>query len=230
LPFPEFDQDYEFVALRHPDEYAITEGRVVSSRGIDIAPDNYPEVFEEEHVEHSTSLHSRIRERGAYHVGPLARYNLNFDRLPLVAQEAALAAGLGENCRNPFRSIIVRAVELVFACHEALHLIDQYEKPPAPWVEAIPRAGTGHGVSEAPRGLLYHRYTLDADGLITSACIVPPTSQNQKIIEDDLRRFVEKNLHLPQDRLTWKCEQVIRNYDPCISCSCHFLRLEINRS
>ncbi len=230
LPFPEFEQDYEFVALRHPDEYPITEGRVVSSRGIDIVPDDYPGVFEEEHVEHSTSLHSRIRERGAYHVGPLARYNLNFDRLPSVAREAALSAGLGETCRNPFRSIIVRAVELVFACHEALRLIEQYEKPSAPYVEAIPRAGTGHGVSEAPRWLLYHRYTLDAEGLITSACIVPPTSQNQKIIENDLRCFVEKNLHLPQDRLTWKCEQVVRNYDPCISCSCHFLKLEINRS
>jgi len=230
LSYPDFEQEYEFVSTRHPEEYPMNEGRIVSSGGIDIPVADFLKYFEEEHVEHSTSLHSRIIERGADHVGPMARYNLNFDRLPDIAREAALKAGLTEHCSNPFKSILVRAVEVVFAYHEALRIIDQYEKPAAPCIEVVPTAGVGHWATEAPRGMLYHRYTLDDVGAITSATIVPPTSQNQKVVESDLRDFVQKNLHLSQERLTWQCEQVVRNYDPCISCSCHFLKLKMERS
>jgi len=229
FPFPDFEQDYEFVALRHPDEYAITEGRLVSNKGLDIDIGEYDEHFVEEHVQHSTSLHSRLKERGPYFAGPLARYNLNFDKLSPLAQQAAREAGLGPVCRNPFQSIIVRSVEILYACDEALRIIEEYEMPDKPAVEVRPRAGTGFGCTEAPRGILYHRYTIDIDGIILDAKIVPPTSQNQKTIEDDVDHFVRQNVTLPEDKLTWMCEQAIRNYDPCISCATHFLRLHIER-
>ncbi len=225
--YPDLEMDYEFVAMRHPDEYPFNEGRLISNKGIDIDIAEFDDHFLEEHVQHSTSLHARIRRRGAYHVGPLARYSLNFDKLPEVAQNAAREAGLEETCCNPFKSIIVRAVETVYACDEALRLIDQYEKPKKPSVEITPRAGIGYGCSEAPRGICWHRYELDENGTILDARIVPPTSQNQAQIEKDLRSFVEKNIDLPRDQLQWQCEQAVRNYDPCISCSCHFLKLNI---
>ena len=227
LPFPEFEQDYEFVALRHPNEYPFNEGRLVSNKGLDIAINEYDNHFVEEHVQHSNALHSVLKERGAYFVGPLARYNLNFDKLSPLVQEAARAAGLGPVCRNPFQSIVVRSVEVLYACDEALRIIDGYEVPEHPAVEVMPRAATGYGCSEAPRGILYHRYSIDDQGTILEAKIVPPTSQNQKTIENDLRHLVPRYLDLSRRQLTWQCEQAIRNYDPCISCATHFLRLEI---
>jgi sulfhydrogenase subunit alpha len=230
FPFPDFEQDYEFVALRHPREYPLNEGRIVSSKGLDLPASEYEERFREEHVPHSNALHSVIRGRGSYHVGPLARYSLNFDRLPAVAQDAARAAGLGPVCLNPFRSVIVRAVEVLFACDEALRIVEAYEPPDRAAVEVVPRASTGYGCTEAPRGILYHRYCLDAEGLIREAKIVPPTAQNQKTIENDLWRFVPEHLDLPREELTWRCEQAVRNYDPCISCATHFLRLEVEET
>jgi sulfhydrogenase subunit alpha len=229
LKFPDFEQDYEFVSVSHEKEYAINEGRIISSKGIDIPVTDFLNVFEERHVSHSTSLHAAVKERGAYHVGPIARYNLNFGKLTPLAQKSAAEAGLGLECKNPFKSIIIRAVELVFACEEALSIIDHYEMPDQPFIEIFPKAGTGHGATEAPRGLLYHRYEIDDDGIIKTARIVAPTSQNQKVIENDLAAFVPLNLNLPHDALSWQCEQVVRNYDPCISCSCHFLKLHVER-
>ncbi len=229
LEFPDFEQDYEFVALRHPNEYPFNEGRLVSNKGLDIAIREYEEHFVEEHVEHSNALHSVIKGRGNYFVGPLARYNLNFDRLPRSVQQAAKEAGLGPVCKNPFQSIIVRAVETLYACEEALRIISEYEMPEKPYVEVRPQAGVGCGCTEAPRGILYHRYRIDDQGVILDAKIVPPTSQNQKTIESDLWHFVPKNINLSKEQLTWKCEQAIRNYDPCISCATHFLKVEIER-
>jgi len=229
LPFPDYEHDYEFVALRHPQEYPIIEGRLVSTRGLDIAVREYDHHFVEEHIPYSNALHSRLRARGAYLVGPLARYNLNFDRLPASVQEAAREAGLGPVCRNPFQSIVVRSVEVLYACEEALRLIDLYEPPQQPFVDVPPRAGTGYGCTEAPRGILYHRYTIDAAGVITEAKIVPPTAQNQKAMEEDLRAFVAPRVDLDHATLTWQCEQAIRNYDPCISCATHFLTLRVDR-
>lgn len=165
----------------------------------------------------------------AYLVGPLARYALNAERLSPLAREAAQAAGLGAACRNPFQSIVVRAVETLWACDEALHIIETYEPPDRPCVEIAPRAATGYAWTEAPRGMLYHRYRIDGEGTIVDARIVPPTSQNQKTIEDDLARFVASRLDLPQEQLRWQCEQAIRNYDPCISCATHFLSLRVER-
>jgi coenzyme F420-reducing hydrogenase alpha subunit len=229
LDFPDFEQDYEFVSLRHPDEYPFNEGRIVSNRGLDIAANEFDEHVIEEQAPYSNALHSTLKGRGAYLAGPLARYNLNFDKLSPLAREAAREAGLSSECRNPFRSIIVRSVEVLYACDEALRIIDEYEAPDRAAVEIVPRAGVGYGCTEAPRGLLYHRYRIDEQGLITDAKIVPPTSQNQKRIETDLRQFVSGRIDLPKEQLTWRCEQAVRNYDPCISCATHFLRLEIER-
>ena len=226
---PDFDQDYEFVALRHPSEYPFNEGRLVSNTGLDIAIHDYDEHFVEEHVARSNALHSVLTGRGAYFVGPMARYSLNFDRLSPLARQAARDAHLSPVCRNPFQSIVVRAVEVVYAVDEALRIIAAYEAPAHPAVRAEAREGSGFGCTEAPRGILFHRYRLNADGTIADAKIVPPTSQNQKAIENDLLRFVERHLHLSKDTLTWKCEQAVRNYDPCISCATHFLRLQLDR-
>ncbi len=229
LPFPDFERDYEFVALRHSEEYPFNEGRLVSNKGLDIAVREYDNHFAEEHVRHSNALHSVQKDRGAYFVGPLARFNLNFDRLSHLAQEAAREAGLGSGCRNPFQSIIVRSIETVHACDEALRIIEEFEMPEKPAVDIEPRAGTGYACTEAPRGILYHRYRVDDEGRILDAKIVPPTSQNQKTIEDDLWQFVPQHLDLEEEELTWQCEQAIRNYDPCISCATHFLKLEVDR-
>jgi len=228
--FPDFEQDYEFISLSHSQEYPFNEGRIVSNRGLDVDASEYEENFTEQQVQHSNALHSVLRGGDSYMVGPMARFNLNFDKLPEVARQAAQDCGLQLPCRNPFRSIVVRAIELVFACHEALRVIHEYEPPPRPRAQTLARASTGQAATEAPRGLLYHRYEIDQDGLITSAKIVPPTSQNQRRIEHDLRQFVSQVATRPTEEITWKCEQAVRNYDPCISCATHFLRMHIERN
>ncbi|MFZ5449677.1 MAG: Ni/Fe hydrogenase subunit alpha [Thermodesulfobacteriota bacterium] len=227
LNFPEFERDYEFVALRHGGEYPFNEGRVVSNKGLNIDIQDYEQHFVEDHVSYSNALHSTLKERGAYFVGPLARYNLNFDLLTPLAQEAAREAGLGPVCRNPFKSIIVRAVETLFAVEEALAIIEAYERPDEPATPVSPRAAVGWGATEAPRGMIYHRYCIDDNGIIQEAKIVPPTSQNQGTIEGDLFHFVSQRLTLPEEELTWQCEQLVRNYDPCISCATHFLKVNL---
>lgn len=228
--FPDFDHDYQFVSLRADGEYPIIGGRIVSSRGLDIGAAGYDEHFTELHVRHSTALHSLLRDGGTYLVGPMARYSLNADRLPASVTEAARAAGQGPTCTNPFRSIIVRALEMLYACDEALRLIDGYEAPDPPWIDVPPREATGYGCTEAPRGMLYHRYRISADGTIADAKIVPPTSQNQRVIEADLGAFVAGRLGLPHDQLTRECEQAVRSYDPCISCAAHFLDLRVHQT
>lgn len=230
FPFVDFEQDYEFVALSRPDEYAVVDGRIVSNRGLDLAVQEWGDHFEERHVEWSNALYAVTKARGSFMTGPCARYSLGFDKLHPVAQRAAREAGLGPVCTNPFKSIIVRSVELVQACEEALRIIDRYEPPVPPAVETTPRAGVGHGASEAPRGICYHRYGFDDQGKILDCRIVSPTSQNQLRIEEDLWSYVPAHAHLPDDELQWQLEQAIRNYDPCISCATHFLDLTIERA
>jgi len=227
--FPDYEYDYTCVSMRHPDEYAIQDGGIVSNRGLDITVSEFPNHFLEEHVAHSNALHGMTKDGGAYLVGPLARYNNNFAQLSKLAKATAKDAGLAATCINPFQSIVVRMIETLYACEEALRIAQSYEEPDASCVKVKPRAGTGHGCTEAPRGICYHRYKIDADGLIENATIVPPTAQNQKQIEIDLRGVVERNMQLADEKLKWRCEQTIRNYDPCISCATHFLKLNINR-
>jgi coenzyme F420-reducing hydrogenase alpha subunit len=227
--FPDCERDYDLVSLGDAGEYPFNAGRVVSNKGLSIAPQEYDAHFEEYHVKRSNALHSRHVGSGAYLTGPLARYSLNSALLSPLAQQAAKEAGLGPTCNNPFRSIVIRAVEVVYALDEALRVIDAYQPPDRPFIEAPLRAGKGYACTEAPRGLLYHRYELAEDGTILDAKIVPPTSQNLPSIEDDLRSFAPGWLHEDNDRLRHLCEQTIRNHDPCISCATHFLKVDVVR-
>jgi coenzyme F420-reducing hydrogenase alpha subunit len=227
--FPEFEPDYEFVALQHPSEYPMNEGRLVSNKGLNIPISEFYNRIAEIHKPHSTALHSTIKERENYFVGPLARYNLNFDKLTPRIQAVARDIGLESFCGNPFQSIIIRSLEVLYAAQEALRIIETEEISSQPVIEYTVKPGIGHGCTEAPRGICYHRYQLDEQGDILDAKIVPPTSQNQSTIEKDLWQFVEEHIDLPEEQLRQQSEQVIRNYDPCISCSTHFLKLDVER-
>lgn len=221
LTFPDFQQEYVFLALHHPDSYALLEGRLRSSSGTDLAIDDFEGFIEEEQVGHSTALHAHRRDQGAYVVGPLARFNLNFGQLLPMARAAARSAGLRPVLTNPFKSIVVRSVEIVQACEEALNILEGYETAGPGNAVVRPYATTGTGCTEAPRGLCWHRYRLDAGGYVVDARIVPPTAQNLKVIERDLGMLAQKYRDLSADQLKLKCEQLVRCYDPCISCACH---------
>ena len=230
LPLPDDQQDFVSVSLRHAHEYPMFSGRIISSDGLDIAPEEYEQHFEERHEAHSTALYSYLHG-GDYLVGPLARLNLNLDRLPRPVAEALAKTGIEFPSRNMFHSIVARAAEMLLALHEAIGLLRDYQVPEQSKVEVTPKAGIGYGISEAPRGILWHRYEFDENGLVRNARIVPPTSQNQARIEDDLQRSLQAfGLDHDDDALRLRCEMVIRNYDPCISCATHFLRLNTERS
>lgn len=226
--FPDLELDHELLALTDSQRYAIENGSIARSAGPTFSVEQFSDHVVESQVPYSTALHATL-DGGRYLTGPLARYSLNSAALSPVARQAAADAGLGGECRNPFRSIIVRAVEVVYAIEEALRIVAEYQRPPRPFVEVPARAGVGHGVSEAPRGLLYHRYEIGADGLIRAVTIIPPTSQNQAAIEYDMAQLVTANVLLDDATLTSLCERAIRNYDPCISCSAHFLTLTVER-
>lgn len=229
LPVPEDPQSFVSVALRHPDEYPLNEGRLVSSDGLDIGIDDYEAHFQEHHMPHSTALHSLLHGR-PYLVGPLARLNLNLDHLPGQALQVLESTGLAWPSRNMYHSIVARAVEIHYVLLEAIRLLEQYQAPVAPRVDITPAAGVGFGCTEAPRGILWHRYEVDVDGRILAARIVPPTSQNQARIEADLQASLTAlGLDSDDKALRLRAETVIRNYDPCISCATHFLDLRVDR-
>ena len=207
----------------------MNEGRLVSSGGLNINISNYRDHFEESHVSHSTALHSSL-EGKPYLVGPLARLNLNEDKLPVQVQEVLTATAIRFPSQNMFHSIVARAVEIYTALLEAIRMLETYELPANSHVEVSPKAGEGFGCTEAPRGILWQRYQFDAKGNVLEAEIVPPTSQNQARMEEDLRTSLESfGLDKDDSALRLHGETVIRNYDPCISCSTHFLELKVHR-
>lgn len=230
LKLPEFNPNYECVALSHPREYPMNAGHIVSSAGLDIPVREFEQVFLEMHVAHSTALHSVRAEHGSsYLVGPLARINLNYNHLSPVARQAADESGVTWPCSNPYAGIVARAVELVMACEESLRLIDVYKEPEPPSLPYTVRAAEGCAATEAPRGLLYHRYRINDEGLVQTARIVPPTAQNYRRMEDDLRLLIPGILERTDAEVVDACEKLVRNYDPCISCSTHALKLRITR-
>jgi coenzyme F420-reducing hydrogenase alpha subunit len=228
--FPALEEEHDYLSLWHPDEYPLNEGRVRSTAGLDVDVAELEDHIREVQVEHSHALHGHLVDGRPYAVGPLARYNVCFHQLTPRVRALAVELGVVPPVRNPFRSIVVRALESLYAAEEALRIIGSYRTPDRSHVDVPARAGIGHAVTEAPRGMLYHRYEIADDGSVLSARIVPPTAQVQPVIEDDLRRFAADHLDLDDGELQWRCEQVIRNYDPCISCATHFLRLDIERS
>ncbi|MEJ2105728.1 MAG: Ni/Fe hydrogenase subunit alpha [Acidiferrobacteraceae bacterium] len=227
---PQVEQVFTTVALRHENEYPMNEGRIVSSAGLDIAVDEYETHFAEHQEPHSTALHSLL-EGEPYLVGPLARLNLNLDRLPHAVRTVLEETGIRFPSHNMYHSVVARAVEILLAVHEAIAILESYEETTTPAVEVHTKAGTGYGCTEAPRGILWHRYDLDSKGLVTAARIVPPTSQNQARIEEDLRLSLQAfGLDRDNDTLRQRGEMAIRNYDPCISCATHFLDLRVRRT
>jgi len=227
--FPDLAIDYEFVSLKNSNEYPFNEGSIHSNKGLSIEVRDYEKHFQEQHVEHSTALHSIRVGHGSYLTGPMARFSKHFDLLSNDTQQAASEFNVDVACVNPYRSIQIRTLEVMYAIDEALRIIKIYDDRLAPSVEVAPRAGTGYAATEAPRGTLYHKFEMNNDGTIKTVKIVPPTSQNQKRIEDDLRRVITDNIDLAEDKLTHLCEQTIRNYDPCISCATHFLKMTLHR-
>lgn len=229
LNLPEDTQDFVSVALHHNDEYPFNEGRLISDNGLDIAINEFESHFKEMQVDHSTALHCLL-DGQPYLVGPLARLNLNADQLP--DEVKAVMRGLKTQfpSKNMFHSIIARAIEIQFTLIEAEQLLSQYERTDEPCMKFEPKSGTGYGCSEAPRGILWHRYDMDETGCVKKAVIVPPTSQNQPRIEQDLKTsLINFGLDNKKQQLQLHAEKVIRNYDPCISCATHFLNLNLIR-
>lgn len=226
--FPDFTPAYTYVALRHPDEYPFNEGQIAASNGLEISADEFERHFVEHQVAYSNALHCTL-QGSPYLVGPLARLNLNHDHLTPLARQVLADMRLALPLQNPFHGIIARSVEILYALEESLRLIERYQPPAMPTAPFTVRPGIGMACTEAPRGILYHRYQVDEDGVIREAKIVPPTSQNQSRIEQDLRLFMPRLLSLPDQEAALACERVIRCYDPCISCATHFLSLEIQR-
>ena len=229
IPFPDLERDYEFVSLSPPNEYPMNFGRIRSNKGIDIDQEEYLNVIEEKHVAHSNALHAFVKGRGNFMVGPLARLNLNSEKLHQRALDL-----LPKVCKfikkelpwkNNFHSLLARGIETVHALALSYDILKNYTVPPRSCVPCIPRAGVGAHGTEAPRGICWHQYRTEADGTIASARIIPPTSQNQATIEDDLAALAPQLIDLPDEQAALRCEHMIRNYDPCISCSVHFLRL-----
>lgn len=229
LNLTDIEQDFTCVALHHPHEYPMNEGRIIASNGLAIDISDYQQHFTESQVAHSTALHSTLHGT-PYLVGPLARLNLNHRQIPAHILALAEHAGIRFPSRNMFHSIVARAIEIGYALEEAIRLLDAYTTAQRPYVTSEPAAGTGYGCTEAPRGILWHRYDLDARGNVTKAVIIPPTSQNQARIEQDLR-FTLEHSGVDKDEQTLRLlgEKVIRNYDPCISCSTHFLKIHVTR-
>ncbi len=228
LDAPTFEREPLYVSLRHPTEYPMSEGRLVSSDGMEVPIQNWRDLFAEEHHEGSNALHARTRDGRVYQLGPAARVTLCADQLHPLAKEALASSGLAEAiARNPYWSIAARAVELIHASAEALQIVEDYREPAVACTPWTPRAGVAAWGTEAPRGLCWHRYEVDERGFVTAAQIVPPTSQNQGAIERDLAAFAPSVLDLPHAQATVRLEQLIRSYDPCISCATHFLDLTI---
>jgi sulfhydrogenase subunit alpha len=230
LPYPELDIRCEYVAITHPEEYAVIEGDVLSSKTGRIPAAQFAQTYLEEHVRHSNALHSHTVDGQSYMVGPMARLNLNHKQLGKKAQSLVKDLGLKLPLHNPFQALIARAIEVVDAYDEAIRLIREYNPQGPSRIEFEPHAGEGCAATEAPRGLLYHRYEVDEKGLIRNAHIVPPTSQNLARMEADLWEFAPKVLNRPRDEATLACEHLVRSYDPCISCATHFVRWDDGES
>jgi len=226
LPIPDLKRDVELVSLRGVGEYPILEGRVVSNKGLNVPEDEFENILVVEQAKYSTSLRYALKGRGHYVVGPLARYNNNYDLLDPEVRGVVESYGYGAPLHNSFQSIIARAAEVYHAVLELEELISGYREPQQPYVEGVVRRGVGAAITEAPRGILYHRYEINERGYVINANIVPPTSQNLASIEEDLLALSDKLATLSLDETQWLAEQTIRNYDPCISCATHFLKIK----
>jgi coenzyme F420-reducing hydrogenase alpha subunit len=228
LDIPDFQRPTEYIALKHPEEYAFYEGVIASTDGDTTAVPDYRQKVHEFVVPYSTSKRARAN-RNSFAVGALARFNNNAEQLSPQAKKAAEALGLRPICTNPFLNTVAQVVEVVHALEDSLRLIDlllaRGIEPEVPWVQV--RAGRGVGAVEVPRGILFHEYTLDETGHVVDANMIIPTGQNHQNIEDDMAVLIPQILDRPEEEIRLRLEMLVRAYDPCISCSTHLLHLEL---
>jgi coenzyme F420-reducing hydrogenase alpha subunit len=222
---PSMPRPTELMALVHPEEYPMNDGTPSTSSDGTIAIGQFEARITHLEVEHSSARHTVITRTGPAVVGPLARFNLNAPRLTPLAQEAARRLSLRAPELDPFRTVAARVVETALAIDEARRLIDAYVPPSPPVVPVAPRAGRAWWITEAPRGVLYHRYDVDELGVVQAACLMPPTCHNLPNMEADIRKIAARSLDRPDDELARLCEMAVRNYDPCISCATHLVRI-----
>lgn len=228
LPWPDFQRETEYISLTKPDEYAFIDGQIKTSDGFLYELDDYRKVTNETIVPHSTAKHCR-HNRESYMVGALARVNNNFDQLHPRAKDAAAELGLEPICYNSFMNSAAQIIEMVHCVEDSITIIDELlargVKPEEP-VEVEVKAGAAVGSCDVPRGILFHNYEIGDDGLITGANCIIPTGQNYANMEADMRALVPQILDRPEPEITLMMEMLIRAYDPCISCSTHFMNVE----
>lgn len=226
LSIPDFTRETEYIALKDPKEYAFISGQIASTDA-GIAPvSNYLGVTNEFCVPHSTAKYTK-NKRDSYMVGAMARFNNNYDQLLPRAKKAAQELGLSAPCHNPFMITVAQIVECVHAIEDSLRIIDELIsrglKEEANVVKV--QAGRGIGAVEAPRGILFHDYTYDKNGILTKANCIIPTNQNHNNIQQDMEVLVPLILSQPEDEIRHTLEMLVRAYDPCISCSAHLLKV-----
>lgn len=228
LPWPEFERETEYISLHKDDEYAFIGGTIVTSDGFSYPIEDYRKVTNEKCVPHSTAKWTH-HHRESYMVGALARLNNNFDQLHPRAREAAAKLGLEPIVTNPFLNTAAQVVEMVHCVEDSIQIIAelltrgiQPEEPPAVDV----KTGEGVGSCEVPRGILFHNYVIGEDGRCTEANCVIPTNQNMANLNADMRVLVPQIIDRPQEEIRLTLEMLVRAYDPCISCSAHFLTVE----
>jgi coenzyme F420-reducing hydrogenase alpha subunit len=225
LKIPQFVRKTEHVALSSQKEFPINEGLLTSTEGITVEESNYREYVKEHQVDYSWAKQSEIIGRNAFLVGPLARLNLNFGRLSHDARKMAKRIGFEVPNFNPFMSLVARALEVVNAIDDCVAIIDRVSLRDEDRAYET-KAGKGFAITEAPRGILYHSYELEKDGVVKKADIVTPTAHNARNIENDLRELVPTLADLTDEEATLRCEMLVRAYDPCISCSVHYVNLD----
>ena len=223
---PEMDRDTDYLCLSHPDQYALNYGYVKTFRGAEFPIAKFLDFVDERQVGHSNALQCQLRLTGTYQTGPLARVNNNHEQLSKTTKEVLSEVGASFPSQNPFMSIIAHGAEILTGVEECLELMEDFEPEPED-PEIIPRASVGFGISEAPRGSLFHRYEFNDDGIVTRARLIPPTAQNLARIEDDLMMYAPRLLDKSREELSLACETLIRSYDPCISCATHFLKVRV---
>jgi sulfhydrogenase subunit alpha len=234
LKFPEFERDTEYVALvSDNDEYPLLMGDIGSTDGVRMNKKDYRKITNEFVVPHSSAKHAKL-SRESYAVGALARFNLNSEKLHPKAKEVVAAVGLKPKCINPYLNTVAQLVECVHCLEDAISILEDLQNTPLNYNEEIVvgmneqgkipvRAGNGVGAVEVPRGILFHNYQTDENGIIRDANCIIPTSQNTGNIEYDMMKLVPEILDKSDEEITLAIEMLVRSYDPCISCSAHFL-------
>jgi coenzyme F420-reducing hydrogenase alpha subunit len=230
LKLPQFERETEYLSITDKKDYALYDGDIKSSDGWIIDGKDYLSKIKEKVVEHSTGKHCWA-SRDAFMVGALSRFNNNFDKLSDNAKTYAEELGLKAPCYNTFMINIAQFVEIIHCIDDSIKLIDELMVSGLDENKAIvsvkPKAGRGVGVVEAPRGLLIHDYTYDADGKIEKANLIIPTNMNYINVEKDMAAYLPLIIDKSEDEIRLAMEMLIRAYDPCISCSTHFLNVKL---